>query len=263
MSDSNLDNYDVLGLTKGAGAQDVRAAYRRLAKRYHPDAPKGDAERFHAISRAHSQLVKGMHTALPKARHTLVSRFWTLAKAAPPPPAPAPVCGANVEANLLLSLEDALKGAVRRVTLPSGKALDVHCPAGCATGDIIRLKGAGCAGLHGAKNGDALIRIKLLSHKRATLKDRDLHMPLWLEAAQLRNGTQIEVSTPHGPLKVKIPPLARQGQSLRLKGRGLPAYQAKPAGHLYFMLHARKTAGFGETLGRFSRLWTNPLRQTT
>jgi DnaJ-class molecular chaperone len=263
MSDSNRDYYDVLGLAKGAGAQEVRAAYRRLAKRHHPDAQKGDAGRFHAISHAHAMLVKTIGQPLPKARDNLVSRFWKLAKAPAPCPVPVPVCGANIEANLLLSLEDALKGAVRRVTLPSGKALDVHCPAGCATGDIIRLKGAGCVGLHGAKNGDALIRIKLLSHKRATLKDRDLHMPLWLEAAQLRNGTQIEVSTPHGPLKVKIPPLARQGQSLRLKGRGLPAYQAKPAGHLYFMLHARKTVGFGEALGRFSRLWTNPLRQTT
>jgi DnaJ-class molecular chaperone len=260
MSDSKSDCYSVLGLAKGASAQDARAAYRRLAKRFHPDAPDGDQERFYVITQAHTEFEEIAAKADPRTRQKLVSGFWKLAKAAPEKPQKKPINGANLEAVLYLSLEDALMGAQRRVTLPNGRALDVQCPAGCASDDIIRLKGAGGIGRHGGMGGDALIRIKLLSHKRASLRGRDLHMPLWLDLVQLRSGGKVEVVTPHGPLKVSIPALSSHGQSLRLKGKGLPGREGDKDGHLYFTLKSRRATGFTDALHRFNRVWGNPLR---
>ncbi len=259
MNDSLFDYHAVLGLAKGAGAEDARAAYRRLAKQFHPDAPGGDADRFHKISQAYEGLCQNAHQPMVPSRRNLVSSFWKAAKSV----APKPQDGANAEAVLRLSLEDALSGAVRRVTLPGGKALDVQCPAGCASDDVIRLNGAGNAGLHGGKNGDALIRVQLLPHKRATLKGRDLHLPLWLDLPQLRAGGKVEVNTPHGALKVHVPVLSSSGQSLRLKGLGLPAYGKNPSGHLFITLKARRSPGFSHALSRFSRIWANPLRGVT
>jgi DnaJ-class molecular chaperone len=252
-----------LGLHKGASRAEARAAYRRLAKRFHPDVPGGDERRFHALTLAHSEFEKNTAKANPYTRRKLVSSFWKAAKAAPQKQPKRPITGRTLAAILHLSLEDALKGARRRVTLPGGRALDVKCPAGCVSGDVIRLKEAGEAGRHGGKTGDALITIRLLSHKRATLRGRDLHMPLWLDLAHMRNGGKVEVATPHGPLKVNIPPLSSHGQSLRLKGKGLPGREEIKDGHLYFTLMARKTTGFGDALGRFSRIWANPLRAHT
>lgn len=260
MSDSKSDCYSVLGLAKGASAQEARAAYRRLAKRFHPDAPNGNQERFHAITAAHSAVLEDQPQPDGTARQALVLGFWKLARAIPERPLKKPVNGANLEAVLHLSLEDALRGARRRVTLPNGRALDVKCPAGCARDDMIRLKGAGGAGQYGGHSGDALIRIKLLAHKRASLRGRDLHMPLWLDLAQLRNGGKVEVATPHGPLKVSIPALSSHGQSLRLKGKGLPGREGAKDGHLYFTLKSRRATGFSDALHRFNRIWGNPLR---
>ncbi len=256
MNDSMSDYYAVLGLPKGASTEDVRAAYRRLAKQFHPDAKGGDANRFHTITHAYEGLRETISKPISGSRRTLVSGFWKAAKAKPAKPQE----GAHVEAVLRLSLEDALSGAVRRVTLPGGRGLDVRCPAGCTSNDVIRLKGAGDAGRDGGKAGDALITIQLLAHKRAILKGRDLHLPLWLDLAQLRAGGKVEVSTPHGPIKVSVPPLSSAGQSLRLKSLGLPAYGKNVAGHLFFTLKARANPGFASALGRFSRIWANPLR---
>ncbi len=259
MSDSNSDCHHILGLHKGASAKDAKAAYRRLAKRFHPDAPEGDEARFHAIAQAHAKLSQQRPAPMPQDRRSLVSGFWKIAKAEPAPP-PKAQNGAHIEAILHLSLEDALKGAARRVTLPGGRALDVNCPMGCSHNDIIRLKAAGQEGQNGGKAGDALITIKLLSHNRATLKGRDLHIPLWLDQTQLRSGGKIEAATPHGPLKVHIPPLSSHGQSLRLKDMGIPARHDKAAGHLYFTLKSRRATSFSDALSRFSRLWAHPVR---
>ena len=262
MSDSQTECHKVLGLHKGASRAEARAAYRRLAKRFHPDVPGGDEERFFAITKAHTEFAAITVKADPLARKKLVSGFWKAAKTPSQKTVHRPIAGRTLAAILHLSLEDALKGARRRVTLPGGRALDVNCPAGCVSGDVIRLKEAGEAGRHGGKAGDALITIRLLSHKRASLRDRDLHMPLWLDLAQMRSGGKVEVATPHGPLKVNIPPLSSHGQSLRLKGKGLPGRDTAKDGHLYFTLMARKPTGFSDALNRFSRLWANPLRAT-
>ncbi len=260
MNDSNTDCHAVLGLSKDANADEARAAFRRLAKQYHPDAAKGDADQFHIISQAYDSYCQSAAAPVPlPARRTLVSSFWKTARQV----APAPLNGANIHADLRLSLEDSLKGAARRVTLEDGRALDVQCPPGCVSGDIIRLKGAGEPGQFGGNNGDALIRIALMEHKRASLSGRDLHLPLWLDLHQLRAGSRVEMRTPHGPLRVKVPPLSSNGQTLRLKDLGLPANRSKPAGHLFVTLKARRSPSFSDALGRFSRIWANPLRPTT
>ena len=258
MSDSSPDYHAVLGLSQGAGPEEARAAFRALAKRCHPDAPGGNARRFAAITEARQALCHNLRKSVRSERAGLVSRFWAMAKTPPP----VPVRGANIALDLHLSLEDALAGARRRVSLPDGRAVEVQCPPGCASGDQVRLRGMGQPGQDGGPAGDALVHLHIRAHRRARLEGRDIHLTHWLDLSRLRKGGCIEVPTPHGPLKVQVPPLSRKDQVLRLKGRGLPARGSHPVGHLLITLKARQSPGLAEALGHFTRLWARPLRRS-
>ncbi len=247
-----------LGLSRGASLDEARAAFRRLAKRCHPDAPGGNAQAFQALHTAFRTIANDPATVRAERRRALVSRFWKAARKAPA--SPERERGADMAAVLSLSLKDMVHGAVRRVSLPDGRALDVHCPAGCAPGTVIRLRGAGAPGRHGGEPGDVRVRITLLAHERNVLKGRDLHVQHWLALNRLRNGGTALVRTPRGLLKVRIPPLSHHGRVLRLAGQGLPACGTRPAGHLFITLKARRGESLGDALGRFTRLWANPLR---
>ncbi len=256
MSDSIRSARAVLGLSRDASLDEARAAFRRLAKSCHPDAPDGNAEAFQRLHGALKTLTNDPGVAFAARRRSLVSRFWQVAKSPPR----TPCAGADMQAVLLLSLEDMMHGAVRRISLDDGRSLDVCCPAGCAPGDTIRLAGAGGTGRHGGTPGDVLVRIALLEHQRDVLKGRDLHVQHWMELNQLRSGGKALVRTARGLLKVCIPPLSHHGRILRLKGQGLPACGARPAGDLFITLKARRSESFATALARFARHFSHPLR---
>ena len=146
-----------------------------------------------------------------------------------------PIRGADTEAQLELTVEEAFRGGQRSVTLegPDGRrTLDVKIPAGVTNGQRIRLAGQGGRGSDGAPNGDLYFVVRIAPHPRYRVDGRDLYVDLPLAPWEAALGTSVAVETPSGEMKVKVPPGTSSGKRLRLRHRGLP-HPRGSAGHLY------------------------------
>jgi curved DNA-binding protein len=146
-----------------------------------------------------------------------------------------PIPGADQEAELELTVEEAYQGGQRTVTLqgPDGqRSFDVKLPPGVTDGQRIRLAGQGGRGSDGARPGDLYLVIRIAPHPRYRVHGRDLYIDLPLAPWEAALGTSVAVDTPGGEAKVKVPPGTSSGRRLRLRGRGLPHHRGK-AGHLY------------------------------
>ena len=146
-----------------------------------------------------------------------------------------PIRGADQEAGIELTVEEAFQGGHRSVTLegPDGRrTLDVRIPAGVADGQRIRLAGQGGRGSEGAPNGDLYFVVQIAPHPRYRVDGRDLYVDLPLAPWEAALGTSVAVETPGGEMKVKVPPGTSSGKRLRLRERGLPHPRGRH-GHLY------------------------------
>jgi curved DNA-binding protein len=142
-----------------------------------------------------------------------------------------PVPGADQEAEIQLSVEEAYRGGRRSVTLsgPGGpRTLEVTIPAGVTDGQRIRLAGQGGHGSDGARPGDLYLRVRIAPHPNYRLEGRDLHVELRLAPWEAALGTTVAVPTPAGEAKVKVPAGTSSGRRLRLRDRGLPNPRGKP-----------------------------------
>ncbi|MBS0247021.1 MAG: DnaJ domain-containing protein [Proteobacteria bacterium] len=139
--------------------------------------------------------------------------------------------GQDLAASLTISLTDAAKGATQRVSLPTGKEIEVKIPAGITSGQQIRLKGQGYPGPLG-RNGDAIITITVAPHPlfKADGNDLRLELPITLYEAVL--GGKVRVPTLDGAVELAIPPGTNSGRTFRLKGKGLKAKGGKTHGDL-------------------------------
>jgi len=136
-----------------------------------------------------------------------------------------PVAGADQEAELELSVEEAYSGVRRSVTLsgPDGaRTLEVTIPAGVTDGQRIRLAGQGGQGSDGGAPGDLYLRVRLAPHPRYRVDGRDISVNLPLAPWEAALGTSVAIDTPGGEAKVKVPAGTSSGRRLRLRGRGLP-----------------------------------------
>ncbi len=146
-----------------------------------------------------------------------------------------PIPGADQEAGIELTVEEAYRGGHRSVTLegPDGRrSFDVRIPAGVADGQRIRLAGQGGRGSEGAPNGDLYFVVRIAPHPRYRVDGRDLYVDLPLAPWEAALGTSVAVETPGGETKVKVPAGTSSGKRLRLRHRGLPHPRGR-AGHLY------------------------------
>jgi curved DNA-binding protein len=146
-----------------------------------------------------------------------------------------PIPGADQEAGLELTVEEAFQGGHRSVTLegPDGRrTFDVRIPAGVTNGQRIRLAGQGGRGSEGAPNGDLYFVVRIAPHPRYRVDGRDLYVDLPLAPWEAALGTTVAVETPRGEMKVKVPPGTSTGKRLRLRHHGLP-HPRGSAGHLY------------------------------
>jgi curved DNA-binding protein len=139
--------------------------------------------------------------------------------------------GADHEAVLELSLEEAARGGRRRITI-DGRSLEVDIPAGVTDGQRIRLAGQGGEGAGGGPAGDLYLRVRLRPDRRFRVEGRDLHVELPVSPADAALGASVEVETLDGTARVKVPPGSSSGRRLRLRGKGLPNPSGTP-GDLY------------------------------
>ncbi len=151
--------------------------------------------------------------------------------------------GQDVEADIMVTLEEALHGSIRQVSLRRSDAekvetYQVKIPRGVHEGQRIRLAGQGEAGARGGTSGDLFLRVRLARHPDFSVEGNDLvyEAPLdpWLAAL----GTEIEVPTLEGHRRLKLPAGTQPGQRFRLRERGLPSANSG-RGHLYVVAQIR------------------------
>jgi curved DNA-binding protein len=250
------DYYEVLGVPRTATADEVKKAYRKLARKHHPDlqpvAERAKAsERFKEINEANEVL----SDPEKRAKYDALGADWKGGMDFTPPPGAGrgagsvrewegfsdffasifgqspgragargvgiTMPGSDVEAELPVTLEEVLRGGRRRITL-DGRTLDVTVPAGLRDGTVLRLPGEGDRGVGGGPPGDVYLHVRRVPHPRWRSAGDDLEMdlPLWPWQAVL--GSEVKIDTPDGPLSLKVPPGTQGGRRLRLRGRGLP-----------------------------------------
>ncbi len=139
--------------------------------------------------------------------------------------------GGDVEADLLVTLEDAFRGSRRKVTLrrpghdgetERTDSYQVRIPAGVHDGQRIRLAGQGSAGFGGGPAGDLYLRVRLARHPDFTVEGSDLHYDLDLAPWEAVLGVQVKIPALDGATSLKVPPGTAGGSQLRLRGLGLP-----------------------------------------
>ncbi|MGI8333401.1 DnaJ C-terminal domain-containing protein [Actinomadura scrupuli] len=146
-----------------------------------------------------------------------------------------PIAGADQEAELEVSVEEAYRGGRRSLTisgLGGPRTLEVTIPPGVTDGQRIRLAGQGGHGMEGAPAGDLYLIVRLAPHPRYRVSGRDLTVDLPLAPWEAALGTTAPVDTPGGEAKVVVPAGSSSGRRLRLRGRGLPNPRGEP-GDLY------------------------------
>lgn len=286
------DPYDILGLARGAGAAEIKAAYRRLAKKYHPDAQGAEAgdkpSRFQEVTAAYNLLKDGAARARFDARsRTSADSFFEEApfakgRAKEDATFQADMAGeADAGSDLFSELfgglrnagkrvfrargEDqtyrlsvpfleAARGSKRRVALANGKTLDVRIPAGIEDGQQIRLRGQGGEGFGGAPAGDALIAVSVEPHDLLRRDGLDIHLTLPISLPEAVLGTKIDVETVSGPVTLTIPAGSNTGTRLRLKGKGIAA-EGGAAGDQYVTLELVLPEGPDSALRDFAASW--------
>lgn len=134
---------------------------------------------------------------------------------------PIPMRGADLRYHLEISLLDAINGEIRRVTTPDGSTLDITIPPGVRDGQTLRLSRRGQPGMNDGPAGDALISISVLPDKIFQRDGQDvmLDLPISIDEAVL--GGPVDVPTPSGRVKLRIPEGSSSGRVMRLKGKGV------------------------------------------
>jgi len=259
------DYYEILGVKPEASEADIKSAYRKLARKYHPDKNKeaGAEEKFKSINEANEVL---RDAEKRRSYDQLRAGGYRQGEQFRPPPGwgqqgqgfdfndngdgdfsdffesmfgrgaggargqPRARRGRDVQAQVQIDLQTAFDGGRTRLSLqdPSGseRVLEVKIPAGIQSGQVIRLSGQGQPGMAGGPNGDLLLEVSIREHERFKLDGRNVLYVLPITPWEAALGATIPVPTLGGTVDLRITPGSQSGRKLRLKGRGMPGVTA-------------------------------------
>jgi len=248
------DSYAILGIKPGADKSVIQKAYRTLAKSAHPDHSGGNVGQFHQIRQAYEALTQTGRAPQPRKPQPNRALFFGLwSRITQSTPTKRPRRGKNITTRLPIQIGDLCKGGVRRLTLPNGKALDLHIPKGHDPAKALRIEALGDAGIAGGAPGDVLVSLDVKHDEHFSLQGRDMHTNTVLQLPHLRHGGPHRMTTPSGSIAFQIPALSNPGLVLRLAGKGLPANCSGPAGDLYIVLQAAPSHNFTQSVEQFAR----------
>jgi curved DNA-binding protein len=270
------DYYQILGVSKTASHDDIRKAFRKLARLHHPDVAKEkDKKAAEAKFKEINEAYEVLGDAEKRQKYDTLGPDWEQAGARQPPrgwrPGTAPgqgggfsfdgtgfsdffeqffggrasqpqagggftefgrfdqaePRGGDIEADLLVTLEEALHGAKKKISFrrdgSSGvETYEVRIPKGVREGQRIRLAGQGGAAGRGGVSGDLYLRVRFERHPDYRVEGSDVIYELELPAWKAVLGAEIDIPTLDGQTRLKIPAGSQPDRKFRLKARGLP-----------------------------------------
>jgi len=289
------DYYQILGVDKGADEDAVRKAFRKLARKYHPDVAK-DKDSAEAKFKEINEAYEVLGDPEKRKKYDQLGPNWEQFSQGVPPGAGGPAysgsgvppsgfegyefrqgdatgwggfefsgtgfsdffetffgggasrwsdggsftrgprgpkarMGRDIQADIMVTLEEALRGSTRQVTLkrkdskggePKRETYSVRIPAGVREGQLIRMAGQGEAGTGGGQAGDLFLHVRLERHPDFRVQGSDLYYELDVAPWEAALGAKVTIPTLEGKVAIKIPAGTASGRKLRLRGQGLP-----------------------------------------
>ena len=287
------DLYATLGVGRDASQDDIKRAYRRLAKELHPDLNPDKpevAERFKQVTAAYDILsdperrgrydrgeIDASGQERPQyqyyqdfAEDPAAGRYYRREGFGGEDElhdffeglfggrgrgARTRARGADVSYTLPIEFLEAAKGAKKRVTMPDGRTIDLTIPPGVNDRQTLRLKGQGMPGFEGGPPGDAYVELHVQPHPYFERKDQNIHMDLPVSLPEAVLGGRIEVPTIDGPVSMTVPKGANTGTMLRLRGRGVVDQKSGQRGDQYVRLQVALPRTQDAELEEFARRW--------
>lgn len=262
----NKDYYKIMGVSQDASEKDIKLAYRKLARKYHPDLSKEPQaeERFKEMGEAYEVL----KDKTKRAQYDQALKYGTFNQSNPQQRSYSqrqeqsgqpqfdsdffeslfghsryqkqPMSGEHYRGKIAISLEEAFNGTSKQVQVPVEQGsevvmqtLKVKIPAGIKSGQQIRLARRGGAGIEGGPAGDIYITIDVDKHPLFDVLGNDIYLILPITPWEAALGATVHVPTLAGTIDLKIPEASQGGQKLRIKNRGLPG---NIPGHQYVVL---------------------------
>jgi curved DNA-binding protein len=315
------DYYATLGVPRTASDQDIKKSFRKLAREFHPDVAKDKKtaeEKFKEINEAYEVL----SDPDKRKKYDQYGSTWKEGGGYQPPPGwqgarsaggaqsqefhfggtgfsdffeqlfgrsggggfgfggrdfeaaesaqpRGPARGYDIEGDILVTLDEALRGSVRSISLErvnpktgqtEAQTFKVRVPVGVKEGQTIRIPGKGGDGANGGTSGDLFLHVRYAAHPDFRARGSDLHYDLDLAPWEAVLGTTVSVPTLESPVKVRIPAGTNNGCQLRVRGRGLPRGRDGERGDLYVVVNVQlppqlsdEERELWEKLGRVSR----------
>ncbi|MEQ9063069.1 MAG: J domain-containing protein [Vicingaceae bacterium] len=254
------DYYKILGLEKNASESEIKKAYRKLARKYHPDLNPSDniaEKKFKEVNEANEVLSNAENRKkydkygknwkqadeIENAKQQQRSHrgnqqqsseqfsgrqysdfFESMFGGGGSRSSNIRYKGQDYNAELHLDLKDVYK-AHKRTLIVNGKKIRLTIPAGVKNGQIIRIKGQGGPGLNNGPNGDLLISFSIANHSKFKLDNSNLYTTVDLDLYQALLGGDITIDAFDGKVKLKVKPETQNGAKVKLKGKGFPVYK--------------------------------------
>lgn len=245
------DPYKILGLSSTASPEEIKAAYRSLAKKHHPDQG-GNEETFKEISSAYEMIKDGKKPSNNQEvrwndvfDESMFTDDWLhiFANASGFPQGKRTPRNSNIRTNINVNLESVLKDNTVTLQINTGKEpkqVEVRIPAGIHDGAVITYRGLGNTFYENQPSGDLLITVNILPHSRFQRKDDDLYTDVTIDCFNAIRGAQIEfVTLRQKRLRINIPKGCQHGTTLRIPDEGIPSMRNHSIGNLYIKINVK------------------------